>query len=302
MADRVRAIWHERVIIIATSLPVDLDIDLLVTLDDLMRAAGQAAAARRGVAERGWWLGAGIRRDSDYSLIGDLLGFRLSLAQFRALLPSASGPPVSSLLISPLAPAEAFHRASIVHPGLRAPPPPGGVLRECLRRHGLLVSWSDLSALVPELVPDAVAARAVKDAEGDELRALRASLRTAPYRIAGRRGRSGIVAWDPARVANPAVALTALLGDGVTVDWQPPSVPVFTLPVRRAVAGGRACIRCPEPAEPGHVLCESCAWLAGEATGPRDAAHRQAGGPHLAAPATFGIVTSPRSRAARAGT
>jgi hypothetical protein len=63
MADRVRAIWHERVIIIATNLPVDLDIDLLVTLDDLMRAARQAAAARRDLAARGWWLRAGAARN-----------------------------------------------------------------------------------------------------------------------------------------------------------------------------------------------------------------------------------------------
>jgi hypothetical protein len=81
MADRVRAIWHERVIIIATNLPVDLDIDLAVTLDDLVRAAEQAAAGRKAVDTRGWWLrvvagrnGAErIRVDSDETLIRLLL-------------------------------------------------------------------------------------------------------------------------------------------------------------------------------------------------------------------------------------
>jgi hypothetical protein len=84
------------------------------------------------------------------------------------------------------------------------------------------VAWSDLPALVPELVPDAIAARAVKDAEGDELRALRAGLRTASYRVAGRRGRSGIVAWDPVRIADPATALAGLLHEQVMVDHPSP--------------------------------------------------------------------------------
>ena len=63
MADRVRAIWHDRLIIIATNLPVDLDVTQLVTQGDLMRAAGQAAEARQALAERGWWLRVGGGRN-----------------------------------------------------------------------------------------------------------------------------------------------------------------------------------------------------------------------------------------------
>ena len=56
MADRVRAIWHERVTIIGTSVPVDFDVTHLVTQSELMRAAGLAAAGKRAVGAQGWWL------------------------------------------------------------------------------------------------------------------------------------------------------------------------------------------------------------------------------------------------------
>src|SRR3954454_17193544 len=81
MADRVRAVWHERLIVLATDLPVDLDVDLLVTEGELARAVREAAAARRALAARGWWLRArparngaeGIRRSTDQTLIRTLL-------------------------------------------------------------------------------------------------------------------------------------------------------------------------------------------------------------------------------------
>jgi hypothetical protein len=157
------------------------------------------------------------------SVIKSLLQKALSLTQVPALHPTAGGtPPIGTSLWSRLPPAKAFRLAAAVYPGLRAPPPPGGVLRECLRRHGLIVGWSDLSAAVPELVPDAVALKAVKDAERGQLAEIRQDLLTAAYRVAGRRGLPGTVAWDPARIADPQAALTDLLGGRVTVDRHPP--------------------------------------------------------------------------------
>jgi hypothetical protein len=39
MADRVRPVWHDRLVVIATDVPVDLEVDLLVTQDQLMTGA-----------------------------------------------------------------------------------------------------------------------------------------------------------------------------------------------------------------------------------------------------------------------
>ena len=61
----------------------------------------------------------------------------------------------------------------------------------------------------------------MKDAEGGQLAEIRQGLQAASYRVAGRRGPAGTVAWDPARIADPQAALARLLGAGVTVDWQP---------------------------------------------------------------------------------
>jgi hypothetical protein len=69
------------------------------------------------------------------------------------------------------------------------------------------------------------APKAVKDAEGAQLQEMRDGLRTATYRVAGRRGPAATVAWDPTRIADPQAALTRLLGAGVTVDWQPDPPP-----------------------------------------------------------------------------
>src|SRR3954452_12914756 len=93
-----------------------------------------------------------------------LLGFRLSFGEFPALAPAGRNL-VPGTLYATLPRDEAFRRAAEAHPGLRAPPPEGGVLRECLRRHGVVGTWTDLPALVPDLAPDATAAAAIKDAE-----------------------------------------------------------------------------------------------------------------------------------------
>jgi hypothetical protein len=167
MADRVRAVWHERLIVLATDLPVDLDVDLLVTWGELSRVAREAAAARRALAARGWWLRA------------------------RPPRPCAA-------------------------------PPAGGILRERLRRHGLVPGWVDLPALVPELVPTAAVAGTVKDAELAALTALKAEHEHAPYRVAGRRGRPGVLVWDPTRIADPAATLSRLLAAGVTLVGRDP--------------------------------------------------------------------------------
>src|SRR3954454_10025500 len=84
MADRVRAVWPDRLIVIATDVPVDLDVDLLVTQGELMAAASAGAVVAREVRERGWSLRAEpagrpagrIRRTTTDSLIR-LLGFAL---------------------------------------------------------------------------------------------------------------------------------------------------------------------------------------------------------------------------------
>jgi hypothetical protein len=236
MADRVRSVWKPKLIILATNLPVDLDVTLLTTQGDLMRAAGQAAEAQQALAERGWWLAPerarepeGIRRAQPNSVIILLLQFSPALAQFPAAIPT-QGNLLHTTLWARLPQVAAFRLAVVVHPGLRASPPPDGVLRECLRRHGLVPAWADLSAAVPELVPDATALKSVKDAEGSQLAEVREGLRTAAYRVAGRRGRSGTVAWDPARVADPAAVLSALLGESVTVDWRSPDPEPATSP------------------------------------------------------------------------
>jgi hypothetical protein len=227
MADRVRSIWRAKLIIIDTNLPVDLDVTHLVTEGDLMRAASQAAQAKRALAEQGWWLRTGrarngregIRGREDDLVIDLLLQNRLLLAKFPVLLPGARGAhPTQATLFATLSLAGAIRRAAEVHPGLRPAPPEGGVLRECLRRHGLVATGSALSILVPDLVPDEVAVRAVKDAEVGELAALRLEHSHALYCVRGRRGRPGLLVWDPSRIFDPAYVLASLLGADVRLD------------------------------------------------------------------------------------
>src|SRR5205085_188076 len=102
--------------------------------------------------------------------------------------------------------------AAEAHPGLRAPPASGGVLRECLRRHGLVPAWADLPALVPDLAPTAATAEMIKDGELPTLAALKGEFPHALYRVPHRRCRPGGVVWDPSRVADPEAALAALVG------------------------------------------------------------------------------------------
>ena len=210
--------------------------------------------------------------DPDKSV--NLLSLRFSFGEFPALAPSGRNL-VPGTLYAKLPAAEAFRRAAGVHPGLRAPPPEGGVLRECLRRHGVVGTWADLPALVPDLAPDATAAAAAKDAEQASLGALKAEFAHAPYRVAGRRGRPGVALWDPARLADPAAALTRLLGAEVAVEARPEPPPTTADPPPTSVAIDLARYRpglplprptrprCANPVPTGRQLRVLSGWLAG---------------------------------------
>ena len=115
-------------------------------------------------------------------------------------------------------------QAAQAYPGLRAAPPEGGVLRECLRKYGIVPSWGEVATLFPVSLPDARAVNALRQAEADELGLLRQELPTVRYRIAGKRGRPSLVAYDPTRVPDIERTLRALFGPGVTVD-PPPAEP-----------------------------------------------------------------------------
>jgi hypothetical protein len=56
MADRIRSVWSPKLTVIATDVPVDLDVDMLVSQGELMRAAAEVAIIAREVRERGWSL------------------------------------------------------------------------------------------------------------------------------------------------------------------------------------------------------------------------------------------------------
>ena len=49
MYDRVRSVWHERLGIVLTNVPVNIEVDLLVTQGELMRAVREAAVAKRAL-------------------------------------------------------------------------------------------------------------------------------------------------------------------------------------------------------------------------------------------------------------
>ena len=208
MADRVRAVWHERLIVIATDVPVDLDVDLLVTQGELMRAARAAAEGRAGAA-RARLVAAGRARSerargnsgesTDEFVIETLLRFRLQLARIHrpAAEPPTGGAPSPARLVH-----HAAARRGLPPRGRGAPRPAraaaggrGAARVPAPARAG--GPWTDLPALVPDLAPDAPAAAAIKDAEQAGLAALKAEFAHATYRVAGRRGRPGVALWDP---------------------------------------------------------------------------------------------------------
>jgi hypothetical protein len=171
LAERVRCVWHEKLVIFETSLPVDCEIDHLVTAGELRAALREAGRIAREARRCGWGLGGFRVRLENYRtrpnhLIEILLGFlavfdSFALRPYQALIPDGR-----HLLLTTLwtcRPATAvFTLASGQHPGLRRRPPEHGVLRECLRRFGVVPAWADLPAMVPDLVPDEIALKAVR--------------------------------------------------------------------------------------------------------------------------------------------
>ena len=153
MADRVRAVWHERLTVIATSVPVDLDVTQLVTQGELMRAAGLAAAGKRGVDAQGWWLqpveAAQRAREAELASAAE---FCNRYPYYRKARCYPDSPPCcpprrqaccATALWSRLPQAEAFRLAAAVHPGLRAPPPPAACCASACAGTGC--SWRGLT-------------------------------------------------------------------------------------------------------------------------------------------------------------
>ena len=231
-ADRVRALWSPKLIIVATDLPIDLTVDHLVTREELVRDGETAAEIATALRGQGWHLqvlppvvrGGGITLQTAKTVIGTLLQKALSGALFPVLIPGTSGKPAAGTLRTHLPLIEAMEQAAQAYPGLRAAPPEGGVLRECLRKYGIVPSWGEVATLFPVSLPDARAVNALRQAEADELELLRQELPTVRYRIAGKRGRPSLVAYDPTRVPDIERTLRALFGPGVTVD-NPPAEP-----------------------------------------------------------------------------
>jgi hypothetical protein len=143
------------------------------------------------------------------------------LTSFRAVLSTRNGKGTGATVYTSLPPAETIRQALAEHPGLRAAPPEGGVLALCLERYGVVPAWPDVQRLLPEYLPDAVALKAVQDAERAEMKRLREELPTATYRVPGRRGPPGAVAYDPNRITNIERTLVAMLGAGVVVERPP---------------------------------------------------------------------------------
>src|SRR5690348_3317004 len=119
MADRTRSVWSPKLTVLATNLPVDHDVDLLVTEGELMRGARLAVVAKRTLEARGWWLlaapaargWAGNRRTTAESVVESLLQNRLSFTSFPVLLPVGRNLVPGRLHVA-LPVAEAFRRAA----------------------------------------------------------------------------------------------------------------------------------------------------------------------------------------------
>src|SRR3954454_8981776 len=154
-----------------------------------------------------------IRQQYPESVIESLLRFSLQAPEVSRLPAElgTAGVPIPGTLFTTLTAAEAFKLATVAHPTLRPRRPEGGVLRECLRRHGLVPAWGDLPSALPDLVFDADEAERVRNAERAVLTELKAEHARSTYRVPARRCRPGTVVWDAARVPAPAVALSRLL-------------------------------------------------------------------------------------------
>jgi hypothetical protein len=220
MADRVRAVWNPKTIIIATDLPIDFTVDQLMTRAELVSVAERTAGIVTGLRTKGWALRPNWVSGSDFR--NNIIITVLAAAHpIPAYLPTGNGWGTALELWTTLPPAEAFRLAAVDYPGIRPATPEGGVLGECLKRHGFVPAWRELQRLLPEYLPDNAALKAAEDAQREELKRLRETLPSARYRVPGKRGRASVAIYDPSRVPDIAHALAALLGPGVTVE-QPP--------------------------------------------------------------------------------
>jgi hypothetical protein len=220
MADRVRAVWSPKLIIIATSLPVDLDVELLVTEAELLRDVRAVAAISADLEGQGWSVV--LNKVTKAQICKSILLQNQPLVTlFPVILPTRNGKGTEATLCTNLPVPLALRLAVEQHPGLRPVAPEGGVLAECLRRYGLVPSWAEVQWLLPEYLPDTIALKAAEDAERDEMKRLHSTLPTVRYHMPGKRGRPSMVAYDPSRVPDVERTLKALLGAGVRVE-QPP--------------------------------------------------------------------------------
>ena len=213
MVDRVRAVWHERLIIVATSIPVDLDVDQLLTERELL--AGLKPAS--DVAGRGWHVGR-LEVSRAETCNRYLLQKMPLLTSKPVLVPTANGKGTEASLLTSLPVELALRLAAVEHPGIKLATPEGGVLAECRRLYGFVPAWPDLQRLMPAFLPDPASLKAAEDAERGEMRRLRQELATAAYRVPGRRGKASVVAYERDRISDIGRALVDALGAGVTVE------------------------------------------------------------------------------------
>jgi hypothetical protein len=217
MADRIRAVWNPKVIFLATDGAVDLGVDDLVSRRVMMSGSETAAGIMADVRAKGWAVRAQVVSGSDFPN-RILLGDSPPLTTYAAVVPTANGWGTSRTLWTTLPAAEAFRLAAVEFPGIRPATPEGGILAECMRRHGIVPSWTDIQKLMPEYLPDDRALKAAKDAERGEMRRLRDTLPSVRYRVPGRRGGPFEAIYDPSRVSDPGRTLVQLLGENVQVE------------------------------------------------------------------------------------
>ena len=135
MFDRVRPVWHERLGLVLTNVPVDIEVDAVLPWRELRRVVALALAAKRALAARVVAAG-GARRQGQrgtsatYSGFPNIYTIRLSAPGSGSHRPASRAgdqrlghprPPFTTL-----PPAEAFRRAAEVHPRLRPRAPRAG--------------------------------------------------------------------------------------------------------------------------------------------------------------------------------
>jgi hypothetical protein len=237
MVDRVRAVWNPKLIIVATNLPIDLDVDQLMKERELLAELEPVA----NIAGRGWHVGR-LEVTKPESCNEYLLQLLPLVTSKPVTLPSRNGKRTALTLTTTLPIGQALKLAAVEHPGIRLTAPEDGILAECRRRFGFVPAWPELQRLMPEFLPDAASVKATEDAERAEMKRLREELPTAPYRVPGRRGKPSLVAYDPTRIPDIARTMAEAFGAGVTVEHPPaeePAVQESTMEQRQHPKGAR---------------------------------------------------------------